>query len=122
VNSPERKPGSGPPSHCRAHRFHEDDFGQLLADGEPGIADLADVIGLAGKQPNNLVFAEAEFAQAFLHLRRGAKLLNPNSHTGLDAAEGAHLAAQFVSWRHPIHNGLTFRIATDSHYTCIGFS
>jgi len=34
----------------------------LLADGEASMTNLADEIGLAGEEPDNLVFAKTEFA------------------------------------------------------------
>ena len=66
--------------------FDEDDFGQFLADSEAGIANLADVIGVAGQEPNDLVLAEADFAQAVLHFRGSAELFNADGDAGFDAA------------------------------------
>jgi hypothetical protein len=43
----------------------------LFADGQARIADLTDETGVAGEQLDNLVFAQAEFPQAILNLRRG---------------------------------------------------
>ena len=66
--------------------FDEDDFSQFLADGEAGIADLADIIGVAGEEPNYLVLAEADFAEAILHFRGSAELFDTDGDAGFDAA------------------------------------
>jgi hypothetical protein len=67
---------------------------QLLADGEAGIADLADEIGLAGQQPDNLVFAKAKFAQAILEFRGSAKAFYANCYAGFNTSERANFAAR----------------------------
>jgi hypothetical protein len=47
-------------------------LGQLLADGETRVTNLADEIGLAGQQPDDLVFTEADFPHAVLEFGGGA--------------------------------------------------
>jgi hypothetical protein len=83
---------------------------QLLADGEPGIANLADEIGLACEEPDNLVFAKAKFAEAVLKFRGGTKLFDPHGYAGFDAGERANIATGFFeAWFYcsqPIHNQL----------------
>jgi len=85
-----------------------DQLSQLLADGEAGIANLADEIGLAGEVPDNLVFAQAEFAQAVLQFRRGAKLFDADGNAGFDTGKGANFASVLFHARfnclQPIHN------------------
>jgi hypothetical protein len=87
-----------------------DELGQLLADRKAGIANLADEIGLAGEEPDDLVFAKAEFTEAVLEFRRGAKLLDPDSHAGFDLGERTNFATGLFRARfncfQPIHNQL----------------
>ena len=86
----------------------QDQLSQLLADGEPGIANLADEIRLAGEEPDNLVFTKAEFAQSVLQFRSGAKLFDSDCHTGFDTGQGANFASGLFRTRfncvQPIHN------------------
>jgi hypothetical protein len=94
----------------RFEGLDHDQLCQLLADGEAGVADLADEIGLAGEEPDNLVFAKAEFAQAVLEFRSGAKLFDAHGHARFDTGQRADLAAGFfAAWFNclqPIHNQL----------------
>jgi hypothetical protein len=87
-----------------------DQLSQLLADGEAGIADLANEIGLAGEEPDNLVFAKAEFTEAVLQFRDSAKLFYAHGYTRFDTGQGANLAVGFFyAWFNglqPIHNQL----------------
>jgi hypothetical protein len=69
-----------------SERLDHDDFGQLLADGEAGFANLTDEIGLASEELNDVVFAKAKFAKPGLDFGGGAELLNPNGDTGFDSA------------------------------------
>lgn len=68
---------------------------ELFADGEAGIADLADEIIPAGDELDDLIFDQADFAKAILNFRRSAKLLDPNRHTALHAAQGADVTTRF---------------------------
>ncbi len=67
--------------------FDQDELGQLLADGQAGVANLANEIGLAGEQVDDLFFAKADLAQSILDLGRGAQLLDAHGHAGSDAAQ-----------------------------------
>ena len=58
----------------------------MFANGETGVADLANEIRLAGQEADDLVFAEAEFSQAVLYFRDRTKLLNAHGDAGLDTA------------------------------------
>ena len=62
-------------------RFDKDEFRQLFTDGQTRVADLADQIGVAGEQTDDLVFADADFPQAILQFRRGTN----SSNTDLNA-------------------------------------
>ncbi len=73
-----------------SHRFDKDIIGQFLADSEPGIAYLADEIGLFGHQANPLIFAKAQFPQAVAHGGRSGQLPNANQRARLDLAERAN--------------------------------
>jgi len=95
---------------CRFERFDEDQLRQLLADGEAGIANLADEIGLAGEETDDLIFAKAELAQPVLKFGGGAKLFNTDCYAGLDTGQGAKLAPSLFRARfnclQPTHNQL----------------
>jgi len=75
------------------YRFHEDEPGELLANGEPGIADLADKIVLVGYEADDLVFAQADFTQTVLDCRNRAKLPDAHRNARLNAIQGTKLAA-----------------------------
>ena len=60
----------------------------MFADGEPGVADLADEIVPAGDEADDLVFDKADFAQAILNFRRSAELLDADRDSRLHAAQG----------------------------------
>jgi hypothetical protein len=68
--------------------FDEDGFGQLAADAEAGVADLANDIGMAAQQFDALLFAKTEFSQADPQFRRPGQFLDANHRTRLNAAEG----------------------------------
>jgi hypothetical protein len=57
----------------------------LLADGQASLTYLADEIGLAGEQFDDLLLAKAKFPQPILNLGSGAQLLNPNGDTRFDS-------------------------------------
>jgi hypothetical protein len=82
-----------------AQRLDQDAFGNLLANGKARIADLANEIGLAGEQFDNVVLAKAEFAQALLHFRGRAELFDPHGYSGLDAVQRTNLAPSFIPQR-----------------------
>jgi hypothetical protein len=58
----------------------------LLANCQPGIADLADEVVPTGNQANDLIFAQTNLAQAILDFGRGAKLFDADDDACLDAA------------------------------------
>src|SRR5215204_6094011 len=71
--------------------FDEDGSGEFGADAEPGVAHLADEIGVAAHQPDLLLFAEAELPQAIRHIRGSGKMLDANGRAGLDLVQRAKL-------------------------------
>jgi len=75
--------------------FHQNDPGELFAESQARIADLADEIVAAGHQPDDLFLAKAQFAEAILHFRSGAQPLDPDRHAGLNMAERTKLAPGF---------------------------
>ena len=79
------------------NRFDQDHFGELLADRETRIADLADEIGLAGQQLYDVVLTKDEFAQAVLNLRRGAELFDSHGNTGFDSVQGTNLTTRLFT-------------------------
>ena len=96
----EKHGGSAPLDRQRLLRegegFDEDQPGQLLADGEAGVADLADDVIAAGDEADDLVFAKADLAQAVLDIRRGAELFHAHRDAGLDAAQRTNFTAGFL--------------------------
>ncbi len=70
-------------------RLDEDHAGELLTDCHSGIADLADEIVFARDQSDDLFLAEADFAEAVLHFRRGAKLLDAHRDARLNTVQRA---------------------------------
>ena len=89
-------------------RLDHDDFGQLLADREASIANLADEVSLAGEQFDDVVLAEAELAQPVLNFRSGAELLNAYRDSGFHAVQRTNLAPGLFpglfNCLHPAHN------------------
>ena len=83
-------------SKRRSQGLDHDDLGESLADRQARVAHLANEIGLAGEQSDDLVFSKAEFAQPVLNLRCRAQLLDPDLHTGLDPAQRTNLATCFL--------------------------
>ena len=81
---------------CGAERFDQNELRKLRADGQSRIADLADEIGLAGQQLDNLIFAQPQFPQAVLDFRRRAKLLDAHRDARLDPAQGTDLATGLI--------------------------
>jgi hypothetical protein len=79
----------------RAEGLDEDELGELLADGQSRVADLADEIGLAGEQLDDLVLAQPQLPQAILQFRRSAQLLDAHGDAGLDPAQRTKLAPGF---------------------------
>ena len=79
----------------------------MFADGQPGVADLANEIALAGEQANDLVLTKPQFAQPVLQFRGGAKLTNANGDACFDSAQRANLATLFAGPRlgcaQPVH-------------------
>ena len=78
------------------YRFNEDQLRQLLTNGEPSIADLANEIIPARDQAHDLVFAKTNLAQTILNFRRRADLLNPHCHARLHAAQRTNFAVGFL--------------------------
>lgn len=62
----------GTPVLLGRHRLDPDELGELLAEGEAGVANLTDEIRAIGHEPDDLILAQADLAQAFLHRRLGA--------------------------------------------------
>jgi hypothetical protein len=83
----------------RGNGLDHDQFGQLLADGEAGVANLADEIVTAGDEADDPVFPEADFAQAVLNFGRGAKLADAHRDARLDAAQRTNFTIGFRSDR-----------------------
>jgi len=74
-------------------RFDEDRVGQLLADPQPRVADLANVIRIARHQRDLLLLAKPKFSQPIGELRAGGELFDRDGGPRLDPAQGTHLRA-----------------------------
>ena len=73
-------------SHGSEDWFNKYQLCQLLTDGQPCVANLANEVVPAGNQAHNLIFAQTDFAEAVLNFGRGAQLFNANGDTRPDAA------------------------------------
>jgi len=62
-------------------RFDQYRLGDLLADAEPGIAYLANEVGLTADDPDALLLSQPQFAQSRPHLRCGQQLPDTNLRT-----------------------------------------
>ncbi len=87
--------------------FDQNGIGQLLADAQPRVADLANVRRIGGEQFDLLLLAETKFAQPVAHFRRGGQLFNAHHRPGFDPAEGTNfgpcaMALQNDIWLHRI--------------------
>lgn len=58
--------------------LNDDLFGELDADPQADIANLANDVGVLGEQADFLFFAEAHFPEAVLHFGRGGELFYPD--------------------------------------------
>jgi len=100
-----RLPGACPGSN----RLNEDVFGQLRADAKACITNLANDVGLAAHQPNLLLFAKAQFAEAVADFWRSGKLLDTNGRAGDNttqrAKERLSAASALATGYEPIHYG-----------------
>jgi hypothetical protein len=65
-------------------------FGQLRADPQAHIANLANNVRLLGEQPDFLLFAKAHFPETMSDLWGRGKLLDPNRGASPHAAERAN--------------------------------
>jgi hypothetical protein len=77
------------PSPSRTDWFDHDDLGQLFANRQPGIADLANEISLAREQFNDVILTEAKLAQPILNFWSSTELPNPHCDSGFDPAKRA---------------------------------
>src|SRR5689334_23153260 len=75
------------PDLC-SHRFHDNTARELFAQGQAGVANLADEVAMACQEPNDAVFAEADLAEPICYSRRGAELLDSDGESDLDLIEG----------------------------------
>jgi len=70
----------------RSKRLNHYQFCELFADGEAGVADLANEVISAGEQFYDLVLTQAEFAEAVLKFGSSAKLFDANGNPGFHQA------------------------------------
>ena len=64
--------------------FDQDTLGNLGAEGEAGITDQANNVGVGGEEANDLVLANADFTEASSKGGGGAKLLDTDGDAGFD--------------------------------------
>ena len=72
---------------AKGQRFDQDRLRQLGADGQSRITDLADDVGLAGDELDDLFLAEADLAEAIPDFGRRGQLFDPNGHAGSGFAQ-----------------------------------
>lgn len=75
-------------SHDRLDHYQ---LGQLLTYSETRITNPADVASLTEEQLNDLIFTDANLAQASLDFRRGAKFTDAHLSSGFDTRKRANL-------------------------------
>jgi hypothetical protein len=68
-------------------RLDQNGLGQLRADAEPDVADLANDVVLLAQEPDMLVLAKTQFSQSKAHFWRSGELLDPDGAAGADFAE-----------------------------------
>jgi hypothetical protein len=68
-------------------QFNPDDFGELRADPEAGVANLANDVAVPADQANLLLLAKPKLAQTMIHLGAGGKLLDADGGAGADLAQ-----------------------------------
>lgn len=75
---------------------YEDGCGQMMADREPGIANLADEIRGGGDQLDRLFFHKTDLAQPAGKVRFTRQMFDPNKQAGSDFAQRADTLVQAV--------------------------
>jgi hypothetical protein len=92
------------------HRLNQNERGELLAEREAGIANLADEARAVGDETDDLVLAQAQFTEAGLNFGRGAQLPDAHRHAGLHPVQRTQIAtrprAAFVGRRFSTHKHL----------------
>jgi hypothetical protein len=92
------------------HRLNQDECGELLAEREAGVADLADETRAVGDEADDLILAQAQFAEAGLNFGRGAQLPDAHRNARLHPVQRTQLAtrtrAAFVGRRFSTHKHL----------------
>src|SRR4051794_521182 len=73
----------------KSQRLDQDALGDLRAEGQPGVTDQANDVGLGGEQSHDLVFAESKLPEAASNVGGGTKLFNADGYAGFDAVERA---------------------------------
>jgi len=74
--------------------FHENKLRKLSAEGQAGIADLADEVGPRKEEPHDLLFAKAKLTKADLNFRRRTQFFYSYWNSRCHAVQGAGLASK----------------------------
>jgi hypothetical protein len=72
-----------------AQRLDHDGFGQILAQGDAGVANLTDQAGMPADETDALLFAQTHFAQTINDIRLRSELFDADHRTSLDGRERA---------------------------------
>ena len=95
-------------------RFDQDGLGELLAESETGVTDLADDIELLADDAHLLVFAEAKLAQPIADFGRGGESLDAHGSASIDAVQRAQLSlvAGFgrTQWQRIVHDSYCTKV------------
>jgi hypothetical protein len=78
-----------PNSPCNPDRFDQNSLRDLLADGEPRIADKANDVVPASEEFDDPILAKSDLTQAISQFRAGAELTHPDSNAGSDSVQRA---------------------------------
>jgi len=72
-----------------AQGFDHDGFGQILAQGDTGVADLTDQAGMTTDEADALLFAQPHFPQTIDDIRLRGELFDADHRAGLNGRERA---------------------------------
>jgi hypothetical protein len=68
----------------------ENGVGEGFAQGDAGVANLANDIVMSADEPNLLIFNQAKFAQTVADSRLAGELFHANARTDLHVAQRTH--------------------------------
>jgi hypothetical protein len=109
--------------HLLRNGLNKDRLSQLFAQGQAGVADQTDNIGVARQQFDNPVFAKANFTQSIAECRRGAQLFDADRHPCLHSVKRTkRVAAESIffgaaGFLYTLHTLKKLKSMQNRHYT-----